>query len=113
MTDRDRQAVALCRYGNAAILVFIALFFFLLPGATVVCELGDANLRSPGIPRTAWRMHRSLSPRFERWAVDRVNSTRGAELSINNISGTEWPLFGSVFYLWATESLQEAWEKDH
>jgi hypothetical protein len=35
-------------------------------------------------------------------------------LSTNNISGTEWPLFGSVFYLWAVENLQEAWESgDH
>ena len=28
-----------------------------------------------------------------------------------NIPATEWPLFGSVFYLWATENLQNAWEK--
>ena len=33
-------------------------------------------------------------------------------MSIYDISGTEWPIFGTVFYLWATESLQEAWEKD-
>lgn len=33
-------------------------------------------------------------------------------MSIQDISGTEWPIFGTVFYLWATESLQEAWEKD-
>ncbi len=29
-----------------------------------------------------------------------------------DISGTEWPVFGSVFYLWATESLQEAFDED-
>jgi hypothetical protein len=33
-------------------------------------------------------------------------------LNTTNVSGTEWPLFSSVFYLWATEALQEAWEKD-
>jgi hypothetical protein len=34
------------------------------------------------------------------------------QLSTSDISGTEWPLFGSVFYLWTTEALQEAWEED-
>lgn len=29
-----------------------------------------------------------------------------------NISGTEWPVFSSVFYLWSTEALQKAWEED-
>jgi hypothetical protein len=33
-------------------------------------------------------------------------------LTTANISGTEWPLFGSVFYLWATEALQEAADED-
>jgi hypothetical protein len=33
-------------------------------------------------------------------------------LTTENIAGTEWPLFGSVFYLWATEALQEAAEED-
>jgi hypothetical protein len=33
-------------------------------------------------------------------------------MNINDISGTEWPVFGTVFYLWTTESLQEAWEQD-
>ena len=32
----------------------------------------------------------------------------------SDISGTEWPLFGSVFYLWGIENLQTAWESgDH
>ena len=38
--------------------------------------------------------------------------TRG-RTAHHQISGTEWPLFGAVFYLWATESLQDEWEKGH
>jgi hypothetical protein len=35
-------------------------------------------------------------------------------LSTRDISGTEWPLFGSVFYLWGIENLQTAWDSgDH
>src|SRR5471032_2173165 len=105
--------INICRCGNAAILVLVALWFFLLPGATVVRELSDPNIRSAGIPQTAWKLHQTLSPKFEKWARERIDSKRAAELSSSNISGTEWPLFGSVFYLWATESLQDAWKKNH
>jgi hypothetical protein len=105
--------VGVCRYSNAAVLVLASLFFFLIPAAVVTCDLLDPNIRSAGIPRSAWKLHRNLSPRFERWARQRLDSKRAAELPTSNISGTEWPLFGTVFYLWATESLQDEWEKGH
>ena len=105
--------IVVCRCSNAAILILASLFFLLIPAAVVTCTLLDPNIRSAGIPRCAWRFHRDLSPRFERWAKQRTGSTRAAELSTSNISGTEWPLFGTVFYLWATESLQDEWEKGH
>jgi hypothetical protein len=105
--------IGICRYVNAAVLVLISLFFFLIPGATVVHELSHPNIHSAGIPQSAWKLHHTLSPKFEKWATERLDSKRAAELSTSNISGTEWPLFGAVFYLWATESLQDVWEKDH
>jgi len=99
-----------CRYGNAIILFGLAVYFFLIPGLSVVIDLCDPALRGDGIPRCAWRRHRALTPEYERWARRRIASGRAEELGVHNISGTEWPLFGSVFYLWATKSLQEAWE---
>jgi hypothetical protein len=105
--------MGICRHTNAAILVLIALFFFFLPGIATVHDLSDPYIRSAGIPRSAWKLHRVLSPQFERWARKRLVSTRATELPTTNISGTEWPLFGAVFYLWATESLQTEWDKGH
>jgi hypothetical protein len=105
--------MSICRYVNAAVMVLVALYFFLIPGVTVIHELSDPNIRSAGIPGTAWELHQTLSPKLEKWAGARLDSKRAAELSTSNISGTERPLFGSVFYLWATESLQDAWEKGH
>lgn len=105
--------IGICQYSNAVILVLISLFFFLIPAATVTHDLSDPNIRSAGIPRSAWKLHRNLSPQFEQWARKRLDSKRAAEISTSDISGTEWPLFGAVFYLWATESLQDEWEKGH
>ena len=105
--------MGICRYSNAAVLVLIALLFFLIPGVITIHDLSDPNIRSAGIPQSAWKLHRALSPQFERWAGKRLASTRATELPITNFSGTEWPLFGAVFYLWATESLQAEWEQGH
>lgn len=99
-----------CRLANAGIIIALSLFLLVLPGFIVVGELSDSNLRSAGVPRSAWSLHQTLSPQYEKWARERLASGRAAQLSTANISGTEWPLFGSVFYLWATESLQQAWE---
>ena len=102
-----------CRRINAGIIVVCAVFFFLAPAAITIRELSDPNLRANAIPHYAWALHRDLSPRYAKWAANRLASQRAAQLTTRDISGTEWPLFGSVFYLWSTESLQQAWDKDH
>ena len=107
------KALNFCKLFNTALLVYLGLLIFLLPALIVIRDLGDPNIRSAAIPRCAWRLFHSLTPRYAKWAKARLESSRATELSTSNISGTEWPLFGSVFYLWSVESLQDAWEKDH
>jgi hypothetical protein len=102
-----------CRYFNTGIIILFSLYFLLLPAAIAIRQLSDPHLRSAGIPRSAWQLHQTLSSQYEKWARERLASNRAVALSTADISGTEWPLFGSVFYLWATESLQEAWNTDH
>ncbi len=99
-------------YGNALILFAFAAYFFMIPAGIIINDLRDPGLSTGETPRFAFRWHRSLSARYESWARGRVASGRATELSLNNISGTEWPLFSTVFYLWATDSLQKAWEED-
>ena len=60
---------AICRYFNGAVLIGVSLYFFLIPGFTVAYELSDANIRSAGMPRSAWGLHRALSPRYEHGEV--------------------------------------------
>ena len=87
-------------------------FFFLLPGLQLVRDLNDPALRSGEIPRAAWRLHERLAAPYAQWAQDRLIA-RKAQLNQEDVSGTEWPLFGSVFYLWSLESLQDAWTRNH
>ena len=102
-----RESVAVCVYTNTALAAMLSLYLFVVPAVMVVRDLGDPELRGEGVPRCAFRWHRALSPKYERWARQRVTSGTEADLTTRDIAGTEWPLFGSVFYLWATEALEE------
>jgi len=102
-----------CIYTNVALLIVLAFYFFFYPAVIIIRDLNDPGLKSGDAPpRFAYSWHRSLSAKYEKWARERVASGAAADMNIQDISGTEWPVFGTVFYLWATESLQEAWEKD-
>ena len=99
---------------NSVIVVLLAAAFVIYPCIRAVLNIQDPALRQPGIPKAAWRLYRNLTPRYTRWAQNRVAQGRAAGMSISDISGTEWPPFGSVFYLWGIENLQAAWEAgDH
>lgn len=101
-------------YCNSATVVLLAVCFFLYPTLRAALDIRDPALGHPGVPKVAWRLHQNLSPRYALWAKGRVASGSAVNLSTHNISGTEWPLFGSVFYLWAIENLQAAWDAgDH
>lgn len=99
------------RWGTATAWAAVAVYFFLIPGIIVSINLCDPALREPGIPRQAWRLHRVLTPRFTAWARERIESGRAAHLALHDVPSTEWPLFSSVFYLWATEALQADWDR--
>lgn len=100
-----------CVWVNGLILIVLAAYFLILPGFILIHDLMNPNLRQPGgIPRVAWRVHASLTPRYEHWARDRIASGQAGHLKLNDVPSTEWPMFGSVFYLAATENLQRAWD---
>jgi hypothetical protein len=99
---------------NSVVIMGLAVFFLIYPAGRAILDIQDPALREPGIPKAAWRLYRSLTPRYAKWAKERVAQGSAANLSTADISGTEWPLFGSVFYLWSVENLQDAWDAgDH
>jgi hypothetical protein len=95
---------------NSVAVVVLAGVLFIYPPIRSFLDLRDPALHGPGTPRVAWRLYRKLTPRYAEWAKARVAEGRAEGLSMRDISGTEWPLFGSVFYLWAIENLQAAWD---
>lgn len=96
--------------------ISIALFscyFFIIPFTTLIYNLRDPGLYNGEIPKFTYQWHQKLSGNFATWANERINSHKAKNLNIQDISGTEWPMFGAVYFLWSTEALQSNWEKDH
>lgn len=83
-------------YINTILLAVLAFYFFFYPALIIIRDLNDPGLRSGDAPpRFAYSWHRSLSPKYEKWARERVASGDAAAISIYDISGTEWPIFGT------------------
>ncbi len=99
-------------YIRSIFLAFIALYFLLYPATILIQDLQDPGLKNGQMPQFTYRWHRSLSEGFASWANDRVVSRKASKVTYLDISATEWPMFSAVFYLWATESLQNNWQKD-
>jgi hypothetical protein len=105
-----KKQMSLCVYINAAIIIVLSAYALLIPAAMLIRTLRDPCIYSGRQLRCAFHWHKALSPRFEKWANRRVKSKTAAALNTSDIAGTEWPMFSSVFYLWATEALQHVHE---
>jgi hypothetical protein len=97
----------------SALFAIVGIAAGLYPAGFLTRSIFDPALNGPGVPLVARNLHHSLAGRYARWATKRVASGKATQLSHEDISGTEWPLYGSVFYLWAQEELQARWERDH
>jgi hypothetical protein len=102
----------LISYIRSLVLAFIAFYFLLYPATRLIQDLQDPALKNGQIPQFTYRWHRNISDGFASWAMDRVESCKASKVAFLDISGTEWPMFSAVFYLWATEVLQNNWQKN-
>ncbi|AVP97328.1 hypothetical protein C7S18_09040 [Ahniella affigens] len=58
----------------------------------------------------SYRNLESICRGYPDWARERLQSKRAASLSLGDVSGTEWPLLGTVFLFWSVEQLQRDWQ---
>lgn len=99
---------------NSVVLALLAAVAFLYPSARALVDFQDPALRQPGIPQKAWRIYRSLTPRYAAWARTRISDETPENHSTTKVSGAERALFGAALYLWGLENLQTAWDAgDH
>lgn len=96
---------------NALIASTIGLYFFIAPAIMGIYYVQDEQIEKLEISRFAKDLHYNISADFTEWAKDRLEHPITPSIDDSNLKN-ERPLLSALFYLWATESLQDDY-KDH
>jgi hypothetical protein len=89
-----------------SILIAIALWALAIVPLMYLGEvLLSPAVKRGALPRFVDPWMRSVSQRFTRWGRDYLDTQHATRVEPHNVAATEWPMFGSVFYLLAAEEL--------
>lgn len=93
-------------FAASGIVIALALLFCVYPAITVGVLLLDPHLKREGQSALVPLWFRSLAGRYEAWAAGYLKTGYARTVDELNVAGTEWPMFGSVFFLVTAEELQ-------
>ncbi|MDA3799385.1 MAG: hypothetical protein PF692_09925 [Kiritimatiellae bacterium] len=96
------------KYFKLTIYIFLIIFslvFFLYPGITITRVVMDSQLRTTGESSLVPKWFMKSSKRYLSWANRYINSNFAKDLYHDDIPATEWPMFGSAFFLVTAETL--------
>ena len=89
----------------AGVCFALAGYFFFFPAVVTVQTATSSEVRRSARPPGYVAAFQATSARYRGWARGYLASQRGAKVAHDDVAGTEWPLFGSVFFLLASEQL--------
>lgn len=101
------------RLARSALLLsaLLALAWFgLFPLGVSTIHLIDKDFRRGGVANAAYVTLAAVAADYPEWARTRIASKRAQTLALNDVSGTEWPLLGTVLLFWSVEQLQQDWQ---
>lgn len=93
---------------QALFLTFVAWAFFLYPAWITASAVFSREMRATAQSPTLVSDFRGTAARYDSWARNFLESQRATKVSSHDVAGTEWPMFGSVFFLMTTEELVKA-----
>ena len=93
------------RWTTSALSLLFAGFFFVYPALTCAWVLLEPAVRTTGQSRLLTHWFHQAAGRYERWADRFLADQRAAQVNPDHVAATEWPMFGSVFFLLTAEQL--------
>jgi hypothetical protein len=91
---------------TAVIVSSLAVMLFIYPAIVITVALNDDTLRETGQSRLVPHWFKATARRYTSWADDYLETSYAASLYHDNVAATEWPMFGSVFFLVTADDLQ-------
>ena len=93
---------------TVSFLVIVAsCLLFIYPALIICAVVMDSELSRTGESRLVPGWFESAAPRYLAWAKTYLETNFAGSLYHDDIPATEWPMFGSVFFLVTAEDLQE------
>lgn len=96
----------------SAAVVLAALALFVYPAVVVSLVAVDPTLRATGQSRFVPYWFKGVAGRYAAWSGRYLEAGRARGLHHENVAATEWPMFGSVFFLLTAEELQRQGKLD-
>jgi hypothetical protein len=90
---------------GTATAMFVAVFMFFYPAAFTLGMTRDPGIRATGQPTALPSWFERTSRRYSRWARQYLATQSATRVGPEDVAGTEWPIFGSVFFVLTTEEL--------
>lgn len=90
----------------SGVVIVLAVLFCIYPAVIVGVLMTDTLLRQQGQSRLLPLWVRALAGRYERWAEGYLSTGYARKVDAFNVAGTEWPMFGSVYFLVTVDELQ-------
>lgn len=94
------------RIAITTFVIVISFCFLLYPAFLPIRLVQNAEFRRGEITDFTLRWFRGTSKRFVKWANHYLETQQASLVSHENVAATEWPMFGSVFYLLTAEEIQ-------
>ena len=109
VVSKRRQYVKLgFHFAVSGVVIALSLMLFIYPAITICAVLMDSQLRRTGESRLVPLWFTSAAGRYLSWANMYLDTNYAKSLHHDDIAATEWPIFGSVFFLVTAEDLQAA-----
>jgi hypothetical protein len=99
--------IKLLKKALSLLVIVFAIVFFIYPGIITAILVCDTQLRKTGECRLVQYWFPSVAHRYADWARQYLKSQYAVKIDHDAIAETEWPMFGSVFFLVTAHDLHQ------
>ena len=90
----------------SSFLIILKLALFIYPAIIITLVILDPQLRTNGQSKFVPMWFETTTNKYNSWAREYLDTRHATTLNSSLVAQTEWPMFGSMFFLLTAEELQ-------
>ena len=91
----------------AGVLILLKMILFIYPAIIITLVIIDPELKSSGQSQLVPMWFKTTASKYHSWACNYLRTDYAVSQNSYDVAATEWPMFGSVFFLLTAQELQE------